>query len=124
MIATAKDLGATALVGVSVAAVWANAVGADVPVVRNVRLAALLALAAGLAACIAGAQTSQTDTPAFRTWHDRVGAILGGLSGVAGLVALVLGWQPALITFGVIVTLLWAVTTLRHVSTPRLTATA
>ena len=119
MIATGKDLGATALVGISVATVWANAAGADGPIVGSVRLSALLAMALGVAACVAGAQPSQTDAPAFRTWHDRLGAILGGLSGVAGLVAVIFGSQPALVAYGVIVALLWAVTTLRHLVTPQ-----
>ena len=119
MSATVRDLGATVLVGTSVAVVWANATGASGPIVSNVRLASLLAMALGLAACIAAAQPAQNDTPALRTWHDRLGATLGGLSGVAGLVAVAFGSQPALIAFGVLLALLWLVTTIRHLVTPR-----
>jgi hypothetical protein len=120
MIATTKDLGATALTVVSVGVVWLNAASVDVPVASNVRLAAIVALLLGVGACAMGAQMAPGENgPSMATWHDRLGAVLGGLSGVAAIVAVIFGWQPALIAYGAIVAALWAVTTVRHLATPR-----
>lgn len=119
MIASMKDVAATALTAASLVFVWAHLAEWGWPLTATTRITALVALALAAAACATGSADGWEPNPARRRWYQRFGAVLGSMAGVAAVVAILFGWTPALVVFAVAVAVLWLVTTVRHVATRR-----
>jgi hypothetical protein len=115
MIATPKDIVATALVAGAGLVTWAHVQEWDWPVVGNARWAAVIVLVLGTAACAVGSQ--DVEVKGAKKWHQRVGPTVGGLAGLAAIVAIITGWTSWLVAATVLLVALWFVTTVRHLVT-------
>lgn len=116
MIASVKDIVATAFAFSAVAISWAAVAEWGWPGTDSVRLTALVALVLGVTACAIGGVDAYSAGP-DRAWYQRFGSFLGGVAGVAALVAIAFGWKPALVTVALVIAVLWVVTTARHLVT-------
>jgi hypothetical protein len=115
MIATPKDIVATVLVAGAGLVTWAHVQEWDWPITGNARLAAVIVLVLGTAACAVGSQ--DVEVKGAKKWHQRVGPTVGGLAGLAAIVAIITGWTSWLVAATGLLVALWAVTTARHLVT-------
>ncbi|WP_062526339.1 hypothetical protein [Demequina rhizosphaerae] len=124
MIASGRDIVATALSGGAVTLAWAHAAGLDWPLIDSARTTAGLVYVLGVAACAGGSADSFESDPQAKHWYHRVGGLLSIVATVALVWALVTGATGPVIVLASVVAVKWLFATLRHLVTPAPAAAA